>query len=395
MTSLGHDSVTIDRLHFETLVRRDDGAIQNEYQPPQEATDDTSAGSDWGPDSGGTRIPSATSFYDAPFKRRLPNENADTDFGSGYHYANAQNYIHGAGGNDGPPILRDRSHNMFNCFHGNNEAPNVDRSTVPRAQGQGHEQFGLAGVRGFGPVLERNCRRTIRVMNMPVGTAHAALVAVIRGGPVLDIYIRTHDHSAMISFLYPADATAFFDHVQKTGLYIEQKRVNVCWAERQFTLPGDVAHKIRNGATRNLVIRRCNPSVTEEMLREDLDHIHNIVILKVEFTKGSCYISTNSVHNALFARTCMISRSKFKGSKIEWYPDECAQPLESFHQNVQPSSKPKKVAVTTKKLAMPKVANRFQLLDLANGDDENSEYDDDNYGTSGAPNAEIALLTSL
>ena len=31
--------------------------------------------------------------------------------------------------------------------------------------------------------------------------------------------------------------------------------------------------------------------------------------VKVEFVANSCHISTNSVHNAMFARTCMMSRA--------------------------------------------------------------------------------------
>lgn len=63
------------------------------------------------------------------------------------------------------------------------------------------------------------------------------------------------------------------------------------------------------GATRNLVIRRYDPRITEQTIRDDLDHIHNLVIIKVEFVGGSCYIRTNSVNNAMFARTCMMSRA--------------------------------------------------------------------------------------
>ncbi len=48
--------------------------------------------------------------------------------------------------------------------------------------------------------------------------------------------------------------------------------------------------------------------MTEDIIRDDLEHIHNLVVIKVEFVGSSCYIRTNSVHNAMFARTCMMSR---------------------------------------------------------------------------------------
>lgn len=62
------------------------------------------------------------------------------------------------------------------------------------------------------------------------------------------------------------------------------------------------------GATRNLIIKRCSSSHTEDSIREDLDHIHNLVPVKIEFIGGDCYIQTNSVVCATFARTCMMSR---------------------------------------------------------------------------------------
>ncbi len=86
-------------------------------------------------------------------------------------------------------------------------------------------------------------------------------------------------------------------------------QVEIRWNERQFILPGHVANKISIGATRNLVIHNCNPKHTEELIRDDLEHIHNLVVFNVTFKGKSCYISTNSVHNAMFARTCMMSRA--------------------------------------------------------------------------------------
>lgn len=73
-------------------------------------------------------------------------------------------------------------------------------------------------------------------------------------------------------------------------------------------MPGHVAGKVAMGASRNLVIRRYDGRHTEENIREDLDHIHNLVVIKVEFHGGNCYVSLNSVHNAIYARMCMMSR---------------------------------------------------------------------------------------
>lgn len=177
------------------------------------------------------------------------------------------------------------------------------------------------------PFYERQCARSILLSNLADGTTHADITQAIRGGQLIDIYLRPHDRTAAVSFLLSADAHAFLNNVRRHDLYIRQKRVRTSgnpvptsnsiadikqvdarWSDRHFILPGHVASKIGIGATRNLVIRRCDPRLTEAALREDLDHIHNLVVVKVEFASSSCFIKTNSVHNAMFARTCMMSR---------------------------------------------------------------------------------------
>ena len=143
-------------------------------------------------------------------------------------------------------------------------------------------------------------------------------------------------------------------------------------------MPNHVAGKINNGATRNLVLRGIHPDNTADRIREDLDHILNLVVMEIIFDGGNAYVSLNSIHTALYARTCMMSRAAYKGIRIEWYPDECAQPLPKvpFH--------PKKA---TKDTAGAKSAsttlNRFQLLNMDGSDRDTSTENDD--GSSDFP----------
>ncbi|KAK1659389.1 hypothetical protein BDP55DRAFT_733340 [Colletotrichum godetiae] len=216
------------------------------------------------------------------------------------------------------------------------------------------------------PQFERLATRTIFISNLAEGTTHADIVDVVRGGQLLDIFIRPHDRNAHVSFLHGTDAAAFLEHSRRHDLYIRQKRVDVRWADRHFNLPGHVASKLGTGATRNLIIRRCDPKLTEEEIRDDMEHIHNLIVITVRFRGGSCYINTNSVHNAMFARTCMMSRFKYKGSRIEWGVDECAQPLPAEPQRIQ-------TQVPPTRRPMNPMANRFELLklDKAEEDEEN------------------------
>ncbi|KAK3380367.1 hypothetical protein B0T24DRAFT_191760 [Lasiosphaeria ovina] len=218
---------------------------------------------------------------------------------------------------------------------------------------------------GQKPQFVRQCMRTIQLQNLAEGITHADITSVVRGGMVLDVFLRAHERSATVSFLDAMDAKRFYDHVRKHDLYIKNKRVDIKWSDRQFILPGHVAGKIGSGASRNLVIRRYDGRHTEENIREDLDHIHNLIIVKIEFLGGTCYLSLNSVHNAIYARQCMMSRFKYKGTKIEWDVDECAQPLEP----PPPPVKPRKENAALKK-APSTVANRFHLLHIDDGEED-------------------------
>ena len=127
-----------------------------------------------------------------------------------------------------------------------------------------------------------------------------------------------------------------------------------------------------SGATRNVIIRGITPGITEKSIREHLDHIHNLVIVSISFENGDAYISLNSINNSLFARTCMMSRVTYKGMKIEWFADECCQPLPKSQyapkkENAAPPQ-PKKLA---------SAMNRFQMLNMDGTDDDSEETDEE------------------
>ncbi|TGJ82928.1 hypothetical protein E0Z10_g5860 [Xylaria hypoxylon] len=217
------------------------------------------------------------------------------------------------------------------------------------------------------PLYARTCKRTIVLCGLPTFTTLGDVTSVVRCGTLLDVFLRSAEHIASVSFVQEEDAIRFYEHARKNDIYIKNKRVFIKWADRHFILPGHVANKVAAGATRNLIIRRCGASHTEESVREDLEHIHNLIVVKVEFVGGSCYIRTNSVHNAMFARTCMMSRAKYKGSKIEWDADECDQPFEVVQKTSLKPHPPAKTPVAGTR-------NRFDMLRL--DDDDNNESDD-------------------
>lgn len=185
-------------------------------------------------------------------------------------------------------------------------------------------------------------------------------------------HVRPRERSASISFLDQEDAMSFFKHVKRHDLYMGGKRVVIRWSDRQFILPGHVGHQIGNGATRNLVILNCGSRLTEESIRADLEHIHNLVVVKMSVSDRHTYISLNSVHNAMFARTCMMSRSTYKNYKIEWSGDECAGPLVLQQQNGNRSQTQTPAAPT----------NRFEALNLQETSSSQAEEEFDTSGVS-------------
>ncbi|PGH16652.1 hypothetical protein AJ80_05154 [Polytolypa hystricis UAMH7299] len=221
-----------------------------------------------------------------------------------------------------------------------------------------------------------NCteNRTLVFRGIPDRTTHRDIVSVIRGGALIDVFLRSRERMASISFAEGKAAQEFLAYAKRNNIYVLDKLIDVSWAERQFFLPGHVSTKMANGASRNIVIRHVHPNIDEARIRDDLEHIHNLIVIGVTFDRGDAYISTNSVHNALFARTCMMSRLAYKGMKIEYYPDECAEPL----PRAQPPRK-KKISPPAKRL--DSTINRFQMLNM-DGTDDGSDDDELANGTA-------------
>lgn len=167
--------------------------------------------------------------------------------------------------------------------------------------------------------------RTLYFTGFHARTTYRDLLSVIKGGKLLGISMRS-EKSATVTFL--DGAAEYLAWVKRNDIYLHGKRIEVRWAERQYNLNGHIQNKIDGGATRNILIRNAvEKGFTEARIREDMDHIHNLVVIDVEFRDGNAYVYTNSVHNALFAKTCMMSRTTYRGCKISFFGDECNVPL--------------------------------------------------------------------
>jgi hypothetical protein len=73
-------------------------------------------------------------------------------------------------------------------------------------------------------VIPVHDQRTIFITNLPDRTTHKDLAGVIRGGRLLDIFLRT-DRTATVSFV--EGAAEFLAYTKRTDVYLHAKRVSI------------------------------------------------------------------------------------------------------------------------------------------------------------------------
>jgi hypothetical protein len=71
----------------------------------------------------------------------------------------------------------------------------------------------------------RNDQRTLLFTNLSDRTTHKDIVNAIRGGMLLDIYLRSAERTASVSFVDGSAAQEFFNHAKRRDIYIHGKRV--------------------------------------------------------------------------------------------------------------------------------------------------------------------------
>lgn len=199
--------------------------------------------------------------------------------------------------------------------------------------------------------------RSLILKGIPKSASLKDITKTIRGGAILNLFQRRQHGVAYVAFVEASAAEEFESYARNTQLVIKGKAVTVSWDQKQYCMFGGLARNVyQNGATRNLVIRFPKPEVTGEVIREDLEHIHSLEIVDTMLKDGHAWISLNSVRHALTARACMSSRLRYKGSPIEFWPDECASAIPGG------PLRPHRVqAVMQSKQATP-FSNRYSML---------------------------------
>lgn len=253
--------------------------------------------------------------------------------------------------------------------------PGVDAETFAASGGRG-----TGANSNFAPDLRNALPQTNKtdksldlpctvILHMRAPVTHAEVAAVVRGGTLTQIFLKRWNKEAHVSFVRGEDAAAFFEWAKNNDFRIQGKRVStsfysslssclmlslaaslhlspillasaritdicylrqakVSWSQNSWKPAGYIRGQVEAGKlTRNILIQRAHSGVTEAAVRKQLEHIHNLEVLSVKVDGDEVRISTNCVQGALFAKTCMMSRSMYKGMWIGFYPDECAEPL--------------------------------------------------------------------
>ena len=212
--------------------------------------------------------------------------------------------------------------------------------------------------------------RSIVLRGFSPFTTLADVAKIVRGGIVLHMYLRPAQHTAHVSFVDPLAAEKFIMHYKRNDIYFKGKRIDVAWEEKQRYMPGYIQRNVMNGATRNLVIRFPKNDMTEETVREDLEHIHQLEVVDIITANNHIFVSTNGIQHALTAKHCLRSRLKYRNSRIEFFEDECDQVLPTVVRKVNEHGfQPQPI----KRPATVSMANRFAPLFEQDGDLEDKD----------------------
>ena len=76
------------------------------------------------------------------------------------------------------------------------------------------------------PALAKYDQRTIVIKNLSERTTHTDIAAIVRGGLLLEIFLRIRDRMANVSFVEGSAAAKFLQHVKKHGVYLHGKWVS-------------------------------------------------------------------------------------------------------------------------------------------------------------------------
>jgi hypothetical protein len=103
----------------------------------------------------------------------------------------------------------------------------TDDTSFPSDEKEGSPISGNGASRSERPQGNYSENRTVVLKGLSERTAHRDIVAVVRGGALLDIFLRSRDRMASISFASGKAAQEFLTYARRNDIYILDKLVGL------------------------------------------------------------------------------------------------------------------------------------------------------------------------
>ena len=87
------------------------------------------------------------------------------------------------------------------------------------------EDSSLGPSRCDRPFYARSEQRTVMFKGLSEKTTHKDIIGFLRGGNILDVFLRPNERNASVSFVEGSSAQQFMSYVKRNDIYIHGKRV--------------------------------------------------------------------------------------------------------------------------------------------------------------------------
>lgn len=107
---------------------------------------------------------------------------------------------------------------------GDDEGGEEDALMTPAEEKCDNETFSKGRQGSVAPSVQR----TVLIRNIPERTTNEDVIAAVRGGALLHLYLRPRERVANVSFVDESAARAFLQHTKAYGLHVAGKPVSHC-----------------------------------------------------------------------------------------------------------------------------------------------------------------------
>lgn len=96
------------------------------------------------------------------------------------------------------------------------------------------EESSLGPSRSDRPFYARSEQRTVMFKGLSEKTTHKDIIGFLRGGTILDVFLRSNERNASVSFVEGSSAQQFISYAKRNDIYIHGKRVCDTYQVRFF-----------------------------------------------------------------------------------------------------------------------------------------------------------------